>query len=146
MLNGKRWEEFIQMHLPHLTKFEFFFKEYDWTGSTSTDIELIMAPFQTPFWIEHKKWFVTCEFYINDRSVHLYSLPICTPSLQYLRQYDYFSLSTHFMRINENPAMMNNVQSLTLSLDKPLPNHIQERVCPIYYQTRKFLFLTIIRN
>ncbi|CAF1068506.1 unnamed protein product [Rotaria sp. Silwood1] len=58
MLNGKRWEQFIEINLPELNKFEFYFDEWRLTRQTSTDIKLIIASFQTLFWIEHKKWLV----------------------------------------------------------------------------------------
>ncbi len=70
ILDGKRWEQFIGINLPQLDKFEFLFKECYGIQKTSAELDLFIGLFQTPFWIEHKKWFVTCITII-----HLYSIP-----------------------------------------------------------------------
>ena len=62
MMDGKRWEQFIQINLSQLDKFEFYFYEFTVSMPTAAeDIELTISSFQTTFWIEHKRWFVVCE-------------------------------------------------------------------------------------
>ncbi|CAF1478087.1 unnamed protein product [Rotaria sp. Silwood1] len=68
MFDGKRWEQFIEINLLNLDKFEFYLDYWSLEKKTSADLELIIASFRTPFWIEHKKWFVTCAW--NDLLNH----------------------------------------------------------------------------
>ncbi|CAF0951201.1 unnamed protein product [Adineta steineri] len=54
-----RWEEFIRYRLPRLNQFEFCIFCYctDWEN-----FDKVIAAFRTPFWLEEKHWFVTCQF------------------------------------------------------------------------------------
>ena len=54
-----RWEEFVRLRLPRLSKFEFciFCYSADWEK-----FEALITAFRTPFWLEEKRWFVTCQF------------------------------------------------------------------------------------
>jgi hypothetical protein len=54
-----RWEEFIQLRLPRLSQFEFCIFCYcsDWEN-----FHALITAFRTPFWLEEKRWFVTCQF------------------------------------------------------------------------------------
>jgi len=81
--DGHRWEQFIQTNLPLLEKFKFVFNE-DRTNQDNNppDIELIIASFQTPFWVQFKKWFVNCEYNMNSpERITLCSISIYVPSI-----------------------------------------------------------------
>lgn len=54
-----QWEEFIQLKLPQLCRFEFCI--FCFCSNWETFESLIVA-FRTPFWLEEKGWFVTCQF------------------------------------------------------------------------------------
>jgi hypothetical protein len=138
MLNGKRWEQFIQINLPQLDKFEFYFNEWRRTMQTLTDLKLTINSFNTPFWIEHKKWFVDCEYECTGlrlNIISLYSIPICTSYMYYKSKSEKKSLSTYPMMKNNDLLIMDNIKSLCLTLNKSLANDIQEKVC---YQKKKF--------
>jgi hypothetical protein len=128
LVDGKRWEQFIEINLPQLDKFEFFFDTFFTVRKTLPDLELIIASFQTPFWTEHKKWFVICEYKDEcySTSIHLYSIPICKSFLKYEPQFRKVSLSS-FTMATENEST--NVKSLTLALDKIIVDDIHEKVC-----------------
>jgi hypothetical protein len=68
------------------------------------DIEQILASFRTPFWLEHKKWFVTCEYDIRNSHLYLYSTPVCISSIQYILNSDKISLSTSITSTNNDPS------------------------------------------
>ncbi|CAF1047679.1 unnamed protein product [Rotaria sordida] len=68
IFDGKRWEQFIEINLPNLDKFEFYFDYWSLEKKTSEDLELIIASFRTSFWIEHKK----CQLYTREISVFEY--------------------------------------------------------------------------
>jgi hypothetical protein len=130
MLDGKRWEQFIEINLPQLDKFEFFFKEWNTIKQTSADLELIIASFRTPFWIEHKKWFVIGKFDMTYSStIYLYSIPLCTSCLRYQTRYKKDFLSICTMATEDDSITMNNIKSLNLNWDKALADQIQEKVC-----------------
>ncbi|CAF3990703.1 unnamed protein product [Adineta steineri] len=128
MLDGKKWEELIQRNLPQLNKFEFYFTQSISTMLSSTDPELIISSFQTSFWIEHKKWFVTCEYHFeNSKSIHLYSLPICKPFLYYIPISKKISSSTYPLIMNNDLSMMDNIKLLELDWTESLTDDIQEK-------------------
>ena len=121
MINGKRWEQFIEIHLLYLDRFEFLFEEQKQIERILADIELIIALFGTPFWIERKTWFVACEYNSNHHSLCVYSLPICKSSLEHRPQ-------------------------LSLSLNQSLADHIYFKVCSILLNLTNSMFLTAIRK
>jgi hypothetical protein len=131
MLYGKRWEEFIEINLVQLDKFEFFFDEWYGNQKNSADLEVIIASFRTPFWTEHKKWFVICE-YKDDwtKTIHLYSIPICKSFLEYAPDFKKLSsCGVGVVTIEHELTMMDNVKSLGLTINKSILDNIQEKVC-----------------
>jgi hypothetical protein len=54
-----RWEGFVRLRLPRLNQFEFCIFCYcsDWET-----FDVLITAFRTPFWLEEKHWFVTCQF------------------------------------------------------------------------------------
>ncbi|CAF0806321.1 unnamed protein product [Rotaria sordida] len=128
MFDGKRWEQFIEINLPKLEKFEFYFDYWDPVKKTLTDLELIIASFRTPFWIEHKKWFVTCACDIKRSTiVYLYSMPICKSFLTYEIELQKNSLSTYSNIIDNHQFIQNDVNYLSLILSKALADYIQDK-------------------
>lgn len=78
LCDGYQWEIFIENQLKMLTKFDFHFKlawyqTYDWVSEA-----VILAPFQTSFWInQDRQWFV---FY-NRQSRSLFTVPRFAPTV-----------------------------------------------------------------
>jgi hypothetical protein len=113
-MDGNRWEQFIQTNLPFLNQFELFVQNWTYTN-TPVDIKSILPSFQTPFWVEHKKWFFTCECGdVWPRFIKLYSIPICVNSLNYESESKKTSLSTFNSIINDNVSIMDNVNTIQL--------------------------------
>ena len=117
-IHDNRWEQFIQANLPQLNRFELFIKDYN-SRNTPVDLKSILAPFQTPFWIEHKKWFFTCEYSTTKPAYFiLYSHPICVSSIDYIPESNKTSLSTLDPALNNNASSMNNVNTIQVSFEK----------------------------
>jgi hypothetical protein len=131
MLDGNRWEKLIQIHLSHLIKFEFFFDELIDLERNPADVEFIVASFRTRFWLEHKKWFVICEYNINKNRIFLYTIPICKSDLQYQSECKRILLPNSLMAIQDDAIINNNIKSLTVLLNSSLADDIQEKVCSI---------------
>jgi len=109
--NGSLWEKLIQTKLPHLNKFEFFFRVI-MKEQTIDNLESIIASYKTLFWLEQKHWYVTCD-YITDRSTfQLYSIPICETKI--ILDSDISKIScTTFNEINtDTRSLMDNISHL----------------------------------
>jgi hypothetical protein len=126
ILDGKRWEQFIGINLPQLDKFEFYTEEWNSIYRSPADIELTIASFRTPFWIEHKKWFIACEYQLGGWGIYIYSLPICKSVLHYKANSRKVVLST--MTSDNHSTVMDNINSLNLSLSQTIVDDIHEKV------------------
>ena len=128
-LEGDRWEHFIQAKLPLLKRFEFFFKTHQVHVCTPPGIELIVAPYRTPFWLEQKRWFVTCEYCTREPvGITLYSIPICVSSLKYASESTKTSLSTGDTSNDHPVAMMDHVSTLQIDFKTELVTDVQTNV------------------
>jgi hypothetical protein len=83
VFDGSRWEKFIQMKLPQLKKFQFFFAKISSHIDGSAEMESLIAPFRTPFWSKTKQWTVASAYLKHIRRVILCSLPVCLTSFSY---------------------------------------------------------------
>ncbi|CAF3271021.1 unnamed protein product, partial [Rotaria sp. Silwood2] len=127
-LDGNRWEQFIQVNLPFLNKFEFYLEQTRDIDYNHTDIESIIKLFQTLFWLEYKKWFVKCEYKINlPRSILLYSIPICISSMIYQIESTINSLSTYDIKYDKNLSIMNNIKTIQIDFSKISLNNISNQ-------------------
>jgi hypothetical protein len=127
-INGERWERFIETNLSNLNEFSFYFVERNRIMEPEINPELIIGSFRTPFWIEHKKWFVICEYYPLSRNIRLYSIPICIDFMYYEPKWKIISWSTYPLMMNNNSSMMNHVKSINLISSKELADDIQQKV------------------
>ena len=69
--DGYYWENLITTRLPSLKKLEFFFNIGAKNNAILSLHELI-TPFQTPFWLVSRRWFVNCAYVPKLESVWLY--------------------------------------------------------------------------
>jgi hypothetical protein len=124
VFDGNRWEQFLQVNLPHLNKFEFFLSSWKLTNQTRDDLQLIIQLFQTPFWIEHKKWFVACEFHLKKpRQIQIYSIPICKTIFEYRLDSEKCLLST-----SNHLIAIENINEIDLKFGNPDDNNILKRI------------------
>ena len=93
--DGYRWKEFIQTNLPLLEKFQFFFTLKQADPNFISGIERTVQTFQTPYWLDIKRWFVTCECTIDSPElVQLYSIPLCALTHPEQLKQTHISMST----------------------------------------------------
>jgi hypothetical protein len=127
-MDGNRWEQFIQTNLPFLNQFELFVQRWK-DMATPVEVKAIIASFQTSFWLEHKKWFFTCEYTeIWPQYIKLYSIPVCVTSLTYEPKSKKTSLSTFNPIINNNMSIMDNVNTIKLTSSNFTLNDINQQV------------------
>jgi hypothetical protein len=68
-----RWETFLRQKLRLLEKFKFFIDTCEYKFEA---IESILTAFCTPFWLEDKRWFITCQLIadsVSNSGLILYS-------------------------------------------------------------------------
>jgi hypothetical protein len=112
LYDGKRWEEFIQVNLTHLDKFEFIFIFRRLIAYTPEELQSIIQSFQSQFWIEDKKWFVTCQFHSNKpEEIQIFSIPICKSRYQYE-----LNAIKHFTSISANLSIREDTNELIFPL------------------------------
>ena len=113
--NGREWEEFIQLNLPHLNQFEFFICSLYLYKSERTTLKNFIDSFRSSFWIEHKRWFVAGHVELNHPhpyQIYIYSLPICNMTLKSNL------ISKHVGSTSPNFIFNHHVNELHLSLGK----------------------------
>ena len=117
--DGSRWEKFIRTKLLSLQKFEFFFTNIYNVYYNPRDIRTLISRFQTPFWLEEKHWFVTCDYINYLNQVMLYTIPLCTTDFTFeceANQFSYSNLDT----MTNDLIITDNVQTMNLTLTKLL--------------------------
>ncbi|UJR07821.1 hypothetical protein I4U23_012104 [Adineta vaga] len=78
LFNGLKWEEFIQTKLQFLKTFQFCFRQSVSTQMNNyVSLLSIVKGYHTPFWLETKRWFVTCDYVLSSISeIILYTTPV----------------------------------------------------------------------
>ncbi|CAF0879864.1 unnamed protein product [Adineta steineri] len=115
LVDSYRWEKILRIKLSNLERFEFFFQSWKDVNYDFSDIESLIRPFQTSFWLENKRWLVNCDYIINPTEVILYSIPICKSYFQYHDQSNKITCS-NITHTHLDETMMNNVTELRLNL------------------------------
>ncbi|CAF3597689.1 unnamed protein product [Rotaria sp. Silwood1] len=139
LFDGFQWANFIQTKLSLLNKFEFSFTHRAPDHSDSSSVELLIASFRTPFWLEVKHWFVTCDLeYKHYKQFHLYSIPIFQDDFDYpvLRRDILYSTLNN---IDNNLTIIVNTHRLFVDLIRMRFKSIRQNVSIIlYFQTDYF--------
>ncbi len=128
ILDGSRWENFIQTKLPSLEKFEFFFRAKADMNLNSTAIESWIVPFRTIFWLKRKSWFITCNYISKTATLRLYSVPVCDPYITYESDF-HKTVYTTCPTIDNNTSIMNNVREVHLDLTLIMATVTAQKVC-----------------
>ncbi|CAF4005267.1 unnamed protein product [Rotaria magnacalcarata] len=111
LFDGFRWEEFIQKRLPFLN-----------------NLHSIINSYRTPFWLERKHWYVTCDYTISASSsqVILYTKPVNIDNCQILIRCQALSTDDicYFTKYQSNEKDQNNEKE-TLTKLHIGGNHIE---------------------
>ncbi|CAF1509694.1 unnamed protein product [Adineta steineri] len=76
-LDGYCLEQIIKSNLPLLRQFTFYlsYKYFSRSDNPPNSIKSIIVPFRTPFWLEEKRWYVTCDHVLEMQVIRLYTIP-----------------------------------------------------------------------
>ena len=118
VINGNEWEKFIKNKLDHLQRFEFFFDDLTQVTTDSLDLQTYVKPFETPFWLEKHRWYVTCDYIKLLAGIRLYSLPICNPMFMYYTNSSKISLSTLPASEKDQVEVTQYVNNISLNLNE----------------------------
>ena len=126
--DGKRWEQFIQLNLPLLTKFEFFFTINLPNSYSPADVESMASSFRSPFWLDQKKWIVRSEISCDLWShpcLELYSLPICVDTYTCG-----IPCNAHYIcsTLGEDPSWTDNITTLEWRFKEPASTSMNDRI------------------
>lgn len=117
VFDGTYWERLISMKLPKLDKFEFiFFHTYN-ENDDSINIEDLIAPFQSSFWLHDKRWFVADAYVLKENEIWLYTTPIHLTGIR-----DLVRLEMSWMDTNYRLTQRSLNKMLDLSSDKVCMN------------------------
>ncbi|CAF4040348.1 unnamed protein product [Adineta steineri] len=77
-LDGYCLEQIIKSKLPLLRQFTFYFsyKYFSRSDNPPNSIKSSIVPFRTPFWLEEKRWYVTCDHVLEMQVIRLYTIPV----------------------------------------------------------------------
>jgi hypothetical protein len=119
IINGSQWEKFIEMNLPLLTKFEFFFDDLTFVNQNSLNIQSYIQPFRTSFWLEKHQWYIACDYIKTGSVIRLYSLPICKSVFIYYTNEKIISCSTLITTDNQID-LTHEVHEINLNLNEAI--------------------------
>jgi hypothetical protein len=80
--NGSDWAHLIQTKLPCLETFQFFFSYNLKQGNDAKDLDLLVDQFRSPFWLNEKKWIITCDYFIKHKLINIYTTPKCLVNIK----------------------------------------------------------------
>lgn len=142
LLDGFRWEILIKTKLSSLKTFQFVFHQLLLrTYESDADLESLVIPFRSSFWLEDKRWLINCQSIKSCHTIKLYSVPFPDNSYDYNFDPNEISLSTASRKINTS-SMMEYVRCLSLNLTeikaKQLTKQVREfcGISEVYYYYR----------
>lgn len=129
LIDGSRWETLIKAKFSLLKRFEFVFYQLSLRlYECKDDVEALIIPFRTSFWLENKRWFVNCQSIKSSHTIKLYSIPYAVISYNYNFDPTNILLSTSIRKFNHS-IIMNHVRCLSLNLTELKTKQIQKQVC-----------------
>ena len=94
LCNGGQWEHFIRTKLPDLKRFELATQRQVGSLINPADVASCIAPFQTPFWLQEKQWFITALGIPRSGWINCFTLPDCAHKVHLYPCNDKVALST----------------------------------------------------
>ena len=114
LIDGGKWEGFLREKLTQLNQFDFLFYQRSLKTFTShAEIDSILAPFRTAFWLDEKQWFVTCDYIKQIHQTRFYSIPYPISTFEYHLHSENISIST-LIKTDLQSSLMDRVQNLSL--------------------------------
>lgn len=117
LIDGSRWKQWMHQYLPKLLQLEFFMQAWYETPGTLPMLLGLLKPFRTSFWLTEKQWYVAADYNLDqDKTIRLYTLPLCLSSLTYQSRSRKILLTTYDLPTDNPIRCMQNVHSLQLNI------------------------------
>ena len=128
LIDGSRWENLIKTKFSLLNRFQFVFHQlFLRMYECNADVDSLIIPFRTSFWLEDKRWFVNCQSIKSSHTIKLYSIPFSDISYDYNFDPANILLSTSIRKFNHS-MIMSHVRCLSLNLTEIKTKKIQKQV------------------
>lgn len=127
VFDGVFWQALTSSTIPLLRQFEFFFSYQFSMDSTADSLDYIVNRFRTPFWMNDRNLFVTCDFILSSLTIKLYTIPV--------RMFDGERLSD--MHGICTLSSMNSTSCLIERWETSAPDRYREEVCQQLHLLRK---------
>jgi hypothetical protein len=85
--------------------------------SMTIDIDSMIDKFKTPFWLNRKRWFISCNYIPKATRINLYSLPVCETLFLYDLYLSAKSRTTSVLAAKDE-GLMRNVRTLRINLSR----------------------------
>ena len=133
LIDGSKWEALIKTKLPLLRSFHFvFYQVHLRIYQCDADVEILIRPFRSSFWLEDKQWFVKCQSIKSLHKVKLFTIPFPSSSYDYNHDPDQILLSTTPRKFNHS-SIMEHIRRLSIDLSeiktKPVCRDTRHCVC-----------------
>ena len=118
VFDGYYWEQFIQNVLPTLKTFQIFFS-YDLVDTDRPpNLHTLIRPFQTPFWLVVKHWFITCDYIMRTNTIRAYTTSSFIKSSDDSLRLELLSTNSTYQLIRPSTNVTNINQISTGKIDK----------------------------
>ena len=71
--DGSFWETCLSTNLPYLTDFQCFFSRKCSSYEQTFTLDELLVPFQSPYWLDAKRWFISCDYHLPENYLRLYT-------------------------------------------------------------------------
>ncbi|CAF4676889.1 unnamed protein product [Rotaria socialis] len=103
--------------LPELNQFEYFFSGAGETNAYMGTFNHIVASFQTPFWLQEKRWFPTRGYAFKSRTLELHTTTMHMPDTDNFFKVENLAESNTYCFVGEPPKCDREKTLRQLSLD-----------------------------
>ncbi|CAF1053538.1 unnamed protein product [Adineta ricciae] len=118
LIDGSKWKMLIKAKLLSLRLFHFvFYQVHLRIYQCDADVEVLIQPFRSSFWLEDKQWFVKCQSIKSLHKVKLFTVPFPSTSYEYNCDPDPILLSTTPRKFNHS-TIMKHVRCLSINLSE----------------------------
>ena len=119
-----QWETFLRSTLPHLQKLSLSLSN---KSSRFKNVESILLPLSTAFWLEEKRWFFTCQYTESSSFKQVQLSPVTSSAVSFPDYLHHANISYAItsMRANQSTRMCTARVDLTRLINTIIENKVR---------------------